>query len=154
MKAEKQEMISSVILLIISGFTCFGASRLQIGSFDNPGSGFFPLVLGMIVGFLSLLMLATTKFGKGVAEEERKLWSGPGRKKVLYLLIALIFYGLLLETLGYTFTTFLLFISLLGGVYPQRWYVVIGGALFASIGSYVIFQVGLMVQLPRGFLGF
>lgn len=154
MKTEKQEVISSLILLSISILTCFGASRLQIGSFDNPGSGFFPLVLGVIIGFLSLLMLASTKFGKGVAEEEPKLWSGPGRKKVLYLLIALIFYGLLLETLGYTLTTFFLFIFLLGGIYPQKWYVVIGGALFASIGSYAIFQLGLMVQLPRGFLGF
>jgi putative tricarboxylic transport membrane protein len=154
MKTEKKEIISGFILLAISVWTCISATHLQIGSFANPGSGFFPFVLGMVTGFLSLVMLVIARFGKREAQEERKLWSGPGRKKVLYLLIALIFYGLVLETLGYTLTTFLLFIFLLAGVYPQRWYVVIGGALFASLGSYVIFQLGLTVQLPRGFLGF
>jgi hypothetical protein len=153
MKSEKQEFISGLILLAISALTCVGATHLQIGSFSDPGSGFFPFVLGAVIGFLSLLIVATAKFGKE-AKKERKLWSGPGRKKVVYLLLSLTFYGLLLETLGYTLTTFFLFIFLLGGIYPQKWYVVIVGALFASIGSYALFEIGLMVQLPRGPLGF
>jgi len=62
-------------------------------------------------------------------------------------------YGFLLEKLGYSLTTFLLFVLLLKGIQPQKWYLAMGVALLASLGSYALFQVGLQVELPRGFLG-
>jgi len=145
---------SSIVLLIISLLSCIGAARLHIGSFGRPGSGFFPLVLGVIVGVLSLSVLIEATFEKKPAKENQILLFGAvGQKKVLYVLLALICYGLLLETLGYALSIFLLLVFLLRVIDPQKWYFAIVGAFLASAGSYVLFQLCLKVQLPGGFLG-
>ena len=149
------DLVSGIALLTLSIMICLGASRLNIGSFNNPGAGFFPFFLGMALGFLSILIIVMTKFEKRVAMDEQKLWSGAREpKKVLYILLALVCYGLLMEKFGYTLTTFLLFIFLLRVISLQNWYIVIGGALFASVGTYAVFELGLHMNLPQGFLGF
>jgi hypothetical protein len=38
-------------------------------------------------------------------------------------------------------------------VEPQRWVVAIGGSALASIASYIIFEVWLKTQLPKGIFG-
>ena len=152
---RSKDAISSIILLIISILTCFGSSRLDIGNINNPGSGFFPLFLGMVIGFLALSMMMKTVLAKPVSTIRDKL-SGDGnerKKKVLYLVLALASYGLVLERLGYTLTTILLFIFILKGISSQKWYVAVVGSLFASLGSYIIFHLALKIQLPAGFAG-
>jgi hypothetical protein len=39
-------------------------------------------------------------------------------------------------------------------VEPQKWVVAVGGSALASIASYVVFELWLKTQLPRGILGF
>jgi len=152
---KTKDQISSIILLIISILTCLGSSRLNIGSVNNPGSGFFPFFLGMVIGSLSLLIMIKTMLGKQVSTNKKNLlWEfGKRKKKVLYLILALGSYGLLLERLGYILTTILLFVFILKGITSQKWYVVLVAALFASIGSYTIFHLVLKIQLPDGPLG-
>ncbi len=145
------DRISCIVLLILSILICFGSTKYHIGSFNKPDAGTFPFVLGIVIASFSILILIKTKFEKGVAEEEQKLWSGtPGKTKVLYILLALVAYGLLLERIGYTITTFILFLFLLKG---HKWKFVIGWALIASVGSYILFHIALHVDLAQGFLG-
>ena len=149
-----RDRLSSIALLILSILVCIGAAGYGLGNFSNPGTGFFPFLLGVLIGFLSLLILARTKSDKQEKKDERSSRPGAGgQKKVFSILIALVAYGLLLEELGYTLATFLLFVLLLKGIQPQKWYTAIGVALLASLGSYALFQIGLHVELPRGFLG-
>lgn len=145
------DRISCIVLLILSILICFGSTKYHIGSFNKPDAGTFPFVLGIVMASLSILILIKTKFEKGVAEEEQKLWSGtPGKTKVLYILLALVAYGLLLERIGYTITTFILFLFLLKG---HKWKFVIGWSFIASVGSYILFRIALHVELAQGFLG-
>jgi uncharacterized membrane protein len=100
-------------------------------------------------------MMMKTVLAKPVSTIRDKL-SGDGnerKKKVLYLVLALASYGLVLERLGYTLTTILLFIFILKGISSQKWYVALVGSLFASLGSYIIFHLALKIQLPAGFAG-
>lgn len=91
--------------------------------------------------------------GKGFGErkafwEERTRWP-----KVVLTLVFIFVYGLLLEPLGFLLTTFLMMGFLLRLIEPQRWRTVIAGAVLSALGSYLIFQVWLEVELPKGFLG-
>jgi len=149
-----RDRISAIVLLTLSVMVCIGALGYGLGTFSTPGTGFFPFLLGILIGFLSILMLAHAKRGEEVKESAKSPWPGiEGRKKVLAIVAALGGYGFLLEKLGYSLTTFLLFVLLLKGIQPQKWYLAMGVALLASLGSYALFQVGLQVELPRGFLG-
>lgn len=152
MKAS--DRVSSITLLIVGLLSCVGAIPLRIGSFKNPGSGFFPFMLGMVICILCLLVLIKNRFEKERAIDEQVLWSGSsGQKKVVSVLLGLTVYGLLLERLGYLFTMFLLIVFLLRTIEPEKWRIAIGGAFLASVLSYVLFELCLNVQLPRGFLG-
>jgi hypothetical protein len=145
------DRVSCIVLLILSILICLGSMKYHIGSLNKPDAGTFPFVLGIVTASLSILILVKTKFEKGVAEEKQKLWSGAqGKTKVLYILLALVAYGLLLERLGYTLTIFILFLFLLKG---HKWKFVIGWSLIASVGSYVLFHIALHVELAQGFLG-
>ena len=149
-----RDRVSALVLLILSVAVCLGAADYGLGDFHSPGTGFFPFLLGAFIGILSLLMLARAKSERRERVGEKTLRAkGGGQRKVFCILLALVAYALLLERLGYTPTTFLLFVILLRGIQPQRWPVAIGAALFGSLGSYSLFQLALHVELPRGLLG-
>jgi len=143
--------ISCLVLLTLSILISLGSIKYRIGSFNKPDAGTFPFVLGVVMASLSLLILIKAKFEKGVSEDRQKLWTRTeSKRKVLYILLALVVYGLLLEKIGYTVTTFILFLFLLRG---HKWKFVIGWSLVASIGSYILFHIALHVDLAQGFLG-
>jgi len=149
MKADNR--ISCLVLLTFSILISLGSIKYRIGSFNEPDAGTFPFVLGVVMASLSLLILIKTKLETGVSEDRQKLWTRTeSKRKVLYILLALVVYGLLLEKIGYTVTTFILFLFLLRG---HKWKFVIGWSLVASIGSYILFHIALHVDLAQGFLG-
>ncbi len=149
MKADNR--ISCFVLLTLSILISLISIKYGIGSFNRPDAGTFPFVLGVVMASLSILILTKTKFERGISEEQQKLWTrSEGKRKVLYILLALVVYGLLLERIGYTVTTFILFLFLLRG---HKWKFVIGWSLIASIGSYILFHTALHVDLAKGFLG-
>jgi hypothetical protein len=73
----------------------------------------------------------------------------------LPIILAVLFgYSLFLDTLGFLVSTFILLLMLFRFVEPQKWVVAMGGSALASIASYVVFELWLKTQLPRGILGF
>jgi len=151
---KKADQWSGIALSILSAGMISAALRLPYGNLHNPGPGFFPLWLGLILGGMSIALFVQTTRGK---ESERTLkeileedvrWG-----KVLLVLGALILYGFLMDTIGFLIVTFLLMIVLLRFIEPQPWKVVIGWALAGSVGSYLIFEVWMKLRLPKGFLG-
>ena len=151
---KKADQWSGIALSILSAGMISAALRLPYGNLHNPGPGFFPLWLGVILGGMSIAFFVQTTRGK---ESERTLkeileedvrWG-----KVLLVLGALIIYGFLMDTIGFLIVTFLLMIVLLRFIEPQPWKVVIGWALAGSVGSYLIFEVWMKLRLPKGFLG-
>ena len=151
---KKADQWSGLALSILAAGMISAALRLPYGNLHNPGPGFFPLWLGVILGSMSIAFFVQTTRGK---ESERTLkeileedvrWG-----KVLLVLGALIIYGFLMDTIGFLIVTFLLMIVLLKFIEPQPWKVVIGWALAGSVGSYLIFEVWMKLRLPKGFLG-
>jgi drug/metabolite transporter (DMT)-like permease len=72
-------------------------------------------------------------------------------KKVVLTTIALLVYAIGMGYLGFLISTFIFFVFLLRTIEPQRWGLVILESLLASGISYVIFEIWLQAQLPRGF---
>ena len=67
---------------------------------------------------------------------------------------ALFAYALLMKPLGFLLCTVVFIGFLLRAVAPQRWPVVILGAIGAALGAFAIFEVWLKTQLPQGPWGF
>ena len=149
---KKFDLISSTFWLVIGFLICEESYRIHLGNFRSPGPGFFPFGSGFVLGGLALVIMING-WRKRVGErkafwEERSRWP-----KVAMTLLLIFVYGLLLEPLGFLLTTFLIMGFLLRLIEPQRWRTVIAGAVLSALGSYLIFQVWLEVELPKGFLG-
>ncbi len=129
-------------------------ARLPFGSLHEPGPGFLPLLLSFVILGLSLSLLVRTVI-KG-----RIQWRGIGTPlvkslvKISPVLLLLSLYAISIDTLGFLTVTFLFIFLLLEVTYRQKWWVSLITALTGSLGSYLIFQVWLQSQLPKGLFGF
>jgi putative tricarboxylic transport membrane protein len=125
---------------------------LGIGSWNDPGPGFFPFWSGLLIGGLCLGM-----YLKAVRTQSPHPGSWYVRekgKKLMLILMVLLIYALILERLGFVGSTFLLLFLLFRWVEGQGWVWAAGGSLGVALVSYGVFDRWLMMQLPKGIWGF
>lgn len=151
---KKADQWSGLALSILAAGMIWAALGLPYGNIHNPGPGFFPLWLGMILGGMSIALFVQTTRGKESERTFREILEEDVRwGKVLLVLAVLILYGLLMDYLGFLIVTFLMMVVLLRFIEPQSWKAVFGWALGGSVGSYLIFEVWMKLRLPKGFWG-
>ncbi len=153
-KSVNNDQLTSVIWFIIGALIAMNSLRYKLGTLSTPGSGFMPFVVG-----LAICVLAVIGFGDALVKRRYGTgWKSPlqGVKwwNVFVVLAALIAYALLLRPLGFVAVTVLFMAFLLRVVEPQSWKIVMLGALSTAFASYLLFDLFLKAQLPRGLWGF
>lgn len=151
----KADEVSSIVLFILGLFIAYTSYRLGIGTLNSPGPGFVTFWCGIFLAALSVPVFIKGKKVKQASEEEgrlRKLWAGMKWTKSLYVILATLAYSLFFNYLGFILGSILLLIFLFRIIEPQKWVVVVGGAILASMISFLLFGVWLDVQFPRGIL--
>ncbi len=143
---------SSLVWLGLAILICGGSLQLSLGSFHNPGPGFLPFIAGSIVGILAGVNYFQARRRASPKQETRRpLWTNTqGFKKMIFTTAALLAYALGMEYLGFLVSTFIFLVFLLRMIEPQRWSLVIFESLVASGASYLIFEIWLKAQLPKG----
>jgi putative tricarboxylic transport membrane protein len=148
---RKYDTLSGLFLLVVSVAILLGSLPLQVGSFTAPGSGFFPLLTGVVLGLFSLLILAQAR---GERAEPIRFWAPAANRKGIYLSFVLILvYALLLERLGFIVSTTLFFVLFSRYVSGHRWGTAVFFALVTSLATYFLFNLLLHAPLPQGVLG-
>ena len=74
--------------------------------------------------------------------------------KIVLVLLSLFLYAFFMEALGFIPITLLLFIFLLGMIEKRRWVFTIFVSVAVTGISYLVFEIWLKSQLPKGILGF
>jgi len=147
---RKYDLISGVIWLGLTIYICIESVKLGIGKFQFPGAGFFPLLTGIVMGFLSVWLLLEGKKGDRLEEVKRTLWSAETKwKNIVLTLLAFVIYLIVLEKIGYLLSTFILML-LLFNTMERKWGISILEATITVILSYIVFDVWLKCQLPIG----
>ncbi len=149
---KNRDLFSSLFWLAMGAGVCYGGYDLELGTLHDPGSGFMFFWVGLIMVGLSLSIFIRALKEKGKAGEMRLIWSEVQWKKIVSVLVALFLYGYFFQTLGFILSAALLLVFLFKAVEPQRWSVAILGAVVSSLVAYVVFQVWLGSQLPKGLL--
>ncbi len=147
------DQTSSLFWLAIGIGITLGSLKYGFGSLHEPGAGFITLFAGAILSLLSIgLFLSSLRRG-----EPRKrlgvLWEGLEVGKVFYVLGFLVIYVLVLNHLGFLVSTFLLLSFLFRVKANYRLLKVIVMSVLITGASYLLFEVWLKVQLPKGILG-
>lgn len=152
---KKADLITGVILLVISGYVIQEAWRMPPSATFGPGSGFLPFWLGVLLTALAVILLATAWRRQATEKDSKSPF--PGMRALIAIgsvLGGLAVYIVLIEVLGYLVDTFLYVAFLLGIVERERWPITVGVAVLTTAGLYIIFQVLLGITLPSNMFGF
>jgi hypothetical protein len=142
--------IVGVFFLLVSVWTCAEALQVPLGSVRMPGAGFFPLLLGVSLGLLSLVLLgASLLVPAGAATSFR-----PERSTVLYLAASLVAAVVLFERAGFVITMALFAAVAMKILGPMSWLTAAGLGVVGSVVAYLVFGRLLLIALPSGILPF
>ena len=143
-----KDLISGSFFLLMACFICLESLRIGIGSLRKVGTGFFSFLGGVVLlGFALALLL--TNILRPQSEREDKSTQSFRWRNVILVAVAILAYGLVLESLGYLISTLILMMFLFRAIEPQPWWIVIFASVCSSGFSYLLFQVWLKVDLPK-----
>jgi putative tricarboxylic transport membrane protein len=143
---------SSLFWLVIGIGIALCSLKYGFGTFHEPGPGFITFFAGAILTFLSLALLLSS-FGKQESHGGlRNLWAGLETGKVLYVLVLLVAYTFLIKPVGFLISTFFLLFLLFRVKGTYRLKTIFLLSLLVTAGSYIIFEIWLKAQLPKGIL--
>ena len=136
---------SGIFFLVLSLLVIGESWRAGLGTSMMPGSGFISFCTGIILVFLSLLLIYQD-------------WEMPTKKRempmrVVLALGFLLIYSLVLNTLGFIVSTFFLVFALFRLGEARRWWVLTGMSVAVALLVYLIFGRLLHVFFPPGLLG-
>jgi len=148
-----RNQLGPLLWITVSGVVCVDSIRAGIGTFRSPSSGFFPFWLGVVLVVLTLALAIMNLF-----QEERgkitDLWKGTKWGQVILFMILILIYSILLNTLGYLITTFLLILMLFCIGERKGVWIKIAIAVVVVLASHIIFCYWLKVNLPQGVFNF
>jgi hypothetical protein len=153
MRIKQIRKVEGFFWIGIGVIICLLAWKSKLGSFREPGPGFVAFISGLFVSMIGLVMGLSGLLSK-ISPRSRidfdQTFSIASWPRLIYTMGLLLSYGLLLNTLGYILTTFLVMSGLFYDREKSRW-VSSGFASLISVGvTYLVFQVWLRCQFPRG----
>jgi hypothetical protein len=132
---------------------CFLAWRVHLGSFREPGPGFVAFVSGLFISIVGLIMFLSQVLS-GISSDDGFDLGLSFRNiswfRLAYTTVLLFGYAVFLNSLGYILTTFLVMWGLLYDRKKNNWALsFLTSAVIIGV-SYLVFDVWLRSQLPRG----
>lgn len=136
------------MLLLLGAYLAYESRGMTFGTITHPGAGFFPLILSVLLigasGMVLFRALRQDTSDQQVIFEARAAY-------ILVTVLSVGAYVLILESLGFLLSTFVLIVGLMVGIGKLHWF---KAALYAGIGSIAVYLVftSLGIPLPQGIL--
>lgn len=149
------DRIFSFIWIALGIFQCSESISLGLGNVMEPGTGFMPFVMGLVMIGLAIALFLESYFElRKNPGQKISLWSEVYWKRVVHITVIMLIYAVLLPKLGFLLDTFLVMVFLLKSGEPVKWPAAIVVGALTAVVSYVIFGVWLNVSFPTGLLSF
>jgi putative tricarboxylic transport membrane protein len=143
------DLLAALFWLAVAAYVTVAGWKLDLGSLNDPGSGFMIFWVGAVMTVLSLAaVLAAVRQPAG--EALASLWAGTRWMLVPYVIVLLALYAWLLPTLGFIVGTIILLSLLFKTIEPSGWFASLFAAVATTGVSYVVFNRWLKTQLPAG----
>lgn len=154
MNYARQEKAIGIGLFAFSLIYFYGSTQLKLGVVENPGAGFMPTVIAvLLLGATSLYLyqLFSSKVSSADKRSEEEKLQG-GNAVTLYLGGCLVLYPILLSTVDFLIATaFLVYGSLRLLQYRNKCWSAVLAVILPAV-TYFVFAKILGVALPTGIL--
>jgi hypothetical protein len=166
-------MTAAIAQLLLGAITAVLSLQLPLGTFRLPGSGLFPLALGLLLAALSAIQIARLMLARRAAAAAAAAAAqavaprpatqppaapkppgadGATRRVVLFMAVVAASVALL-QVVGYVVSSLLLMLGLLK-VLGVGWRAAALIAACSAAGAHVLFVMWLKIPMPPGPLGF
>ena len=144
MRRFESEVVGGLFWMAVGIFFAVGGVKLNPGALRNPGPGFLPLVMALLLILFSLFILA-----RGLIKPVKSISRFPWRRPA-FVVASVFFYGLLLDLVGFLISTFILTFILFGLLIrsKNRWPKVFLYAAATAFVAWLVFSVALNVPFP------
>jgi len=146
------DKIPCLIWLGLGVFFTVGARKYGIGSLDEPGPGFFPLVGGVSLCLAALSHLVQLMRKPLCGARESSLWGEAHWGRSVAVAAGLVLYAFAVDFLGFIIATFLLMFILFSLYDRTKFIFAIAGSLSVVTITYFVFSIWLNVRFPAGIL--
>ena len=151
----RKNIYSSMLFFLFSVYIAIESYRLGLGKLSMPGPGTFPFIASAALGIVSAALLIRTllkeTFKETVAsasdDSEPINW-----RNIVLTLAAMLVYVAIFSRLGFVLSTFGIMLFLVWTVGRAAWHVSLVTAVSITVVSYLLFEVALDAQLPKGIL--
>lgn len=137
------EKIITLLFLLGSSAYLYAAQQLALGTLSSPKSGFLPHLAGGAAVLLSSLLLVRQARSNKTVLCEKADWT-----KFIFIIIGFTFYIVVLSSIGYLLSTFILLFYLLKVTDTSGWIRPLLIAVISSVACYLVFGRYLAVPLP------
>lgn len=145
-----------IFFIIFSILMYWNSFKIVITVHDAMGPRFFPQLVSIILGILSIILIIKA-FKNNQEIEDKKFENIPS---IIATILILLIYALLIEKIGFIImTTLYLFLQILlllpKNLLKNKKYITIAGtvSLFLPISLYFLFYNVFSIFLPTGILG-
>lgn len=147
------DTITGLLLLVFGSSVVLYARTFPSVAARSVGPAFFPMVVGVGIAVCGAVLVSSGRRQSGTAGVEFEAWVRQPRLalKGSFVIGALIFYAVVVETAGFFLTAFAFLVTLfLAFGVKRRWVVPI--AVAVTLGVHGAFYSLLRVPLPWGWL--
>jgi putative tricarboxylic transport membrane protein len=150
MTSKRYDLTIRFFWLALGLFVVVYSYTLGLGKLIDPGPGLLPFLLGLIFLILSSVRLVTVIRLRETdeTEEEKKkteYW------RIVLIVVALLIWAFILESLGFLIATFILMTLLYHAAGFKKWYLAVFWGLITVLVTYFVFTY-LGVRFPPGIL--
>ena len=150
MSSRRYDLTIRFFWLALGLFVVIYSYTLGLGKLIDPGPGLLPFLLGLIFLILSSVRLVTViqlREAEETGEEKKKIeyW------RIILIVVALLIWAFVLESLGFLIATFILMTLLYRAAGFNKWYAAIFWGLITVLVTYFVFTY-LGVRFPPGIL--
>ena len=151
----KADQISGLFWIIFSLYVMYGSYKLELGTFVQPGTGFFPFVCAVLIFIMAVILLIQSFIrGMGLPTRTSELWKDLSWQRPGAICLIILGYILVVERIGFVLMAFILVFLLLKVVERHSWKKAFVISFLATAASHVIFNILLKTALPRGIVVF
>lgn len=144
----RNDQLSGLMLFALAVYVAWQNHRYPLGTLQEPGPGYTPLLIAVFLGLAGLLIALRGRTSQRLNEMQ---WPEARRATMILAACAVATYAL--EPLGYRITITALLIFFLGVLERKKPLIVAAVAIGFSLLSYYFIGTLLRVPLPRGPFG-
>jgi putative tricarboxylic transport membrane protein len=144
----QSESIFSLILAALGAFIIIVSLTIGFGTLKTPGSGLFPFLVGLLIFVQSMTVFFMQK-----PAAEKGLFDRNETRNFFLMIAVFCLWIILMPYLGYVVVTFIVVLAFSKILKLEGWFKPIILSIVTMGLCYLLFDLLMYLDLPRGFLG-